>query len=140
MSLMICNPQIESGHIEAGSPEFGTLSEKVGMPRNMKKASLTPARQRLVELMQEINHGQVLGLRVRDGEPIFVPPPQVIRDMKLGSQNGPRPEANLDDFALKTEVVDLFSQFDLFDDVTLLSLDVKYGLPFRIRLEVAPPK
>lgn len=39
------------------------------------KASLTPARRRLLELMQEINFGRIEGLAVRGGEPVLDPPP-----------------------------------------------------------------
>ena len=38
---------------------------------NRTKQSLSPARRRLVELMQEVNFGRIEGLHVRDGEPIL---------------------------------------------------------------------
>jgi hypothetical protein len=41
------------------------------------KAALTPARKRLIELMQEINYGRIESLMVRNGEPVFDPPPMV---------------------------------------------------------------
>jgi hypothetical protein len=43
------------------------------MPNVVTKAALSPARRRLVELMQEINYGRIERLEVRDGEPVFDP-------------------------------------------------------------------
>jgi len=46
------------------------------MPNDVTKAALTPARKRLVELMQEVNYGRIEELRVENGEPVFDPRPQ----------------------------------------------------------------
>lgn len=100
------------------------------------KSSLPSSRVKLLELMQRLNFGTIKGLIVRDSEPILNPHPRVIRDVKLGTKNGPRPEASLDDFFLKDEVIELFAQFDSFEGEILLSLEIKHGLPFRIQWEV----
>jgi len=57
------------------------------------KAALSPARRRLVELMQEINYGRIERLEVRDGEPVFDPPPIVLRLFLFGKDNGPNAPA-----------------------------------------------
>ena len=57
------------------------------------KADLSPARARLVVLMQGINFGYIEGLIVRAGAPVLNPPPRVVREVKFGGENGPRPEA-----------------------------------------------
>ena len=87
--------------------------------------------------MQRIDFGKIEGLIVRDSEPILDPLPRIICDVKLGTKNGPRPEASLDDFVLKDEVIELFAQFDALDGEILISLEVKHGLPFRIQWEAA---
>ena len=56
---------------------------------NVTKAALTPARRRLVELMQEVNYGRLEGLEVRDCEPVLDPPPRVVRQIVFGKDNGP---------------------------------------------------
>jgi len=99
------------------------------------KSSLTASRRRLVELMQDLNHGCIEGLVVRAREPVFDPPPRVIRDVKFCSENGPRPESNLDDFELKAQVMDLFSHLDAFSNGTIRRLEVQRGLPFRMQVE-----
>jgi len=99
------------------------------------KASLSPQGQRLVELMGRLNYGRFERLLVRSGEPVFDPPPRVVREVKLGGENGPRPEAAKTDFALKAEVRELFARLEELGDGTVLSLEVKHGLPFRMTVE-----
>lgn len=99
------------------------------------KSSLSPSRAELIEWMQNIGFGTIEHLVIREGEPILDPRPRVIRDVKFGAENGPRPELDLDDFVLKAQVVDLFAQFDSLGNGTIRCLDVKHGLPFRMQLE-----
>lgn len=96
------------------------------------KAALSPARRRLLELMQLVNFGRIETLIVRGGEPSLVPPPRVVREVKFGGDNGPRPELATDDFRLKAQVVDLFRELDRLGDGTVEALEVKHGLPFRL--------
>ena len=102
------------------------------MVSSKNKAALSPARRRLLELLQQINFGRVENLTVKDGEPVFTPPPLVAREIKFGGENGPRRESSLDDFRLKSQVVELFSFFDELQNGTIEVLDIKHGLPFRI--------
>ena len=101
------------------------------------KLSLSPARRRLIELMQSINFGRLENLTVRGGEPTFDPPPRVVREVKFGAENGPRPESAVGDFKLKAQVVDLCREFDRLGDGTVLTLEVKHGLPFRMLVSEA---
>jgi hypothetical protein len=96
------------------------------------KLSLSPQRQRLVEAMQSINFGQIGGLKVVDGEPVMNPPPRVVREIKFGGENGPRPELGLADFSLKRQTTELFEFFDQFRSGVIDVLEVKHGLPFRV--------
>ncbi|HCF06303.1 MAG TPA: hypothetical protein DEU72_08760 [Desulfomicrobiaceae bacterium] len=101
------------------------------------KASLTPARRRLLELMQEINFGRIEGLAVRGGEPVLDPPPRVVREIKFGGENGPRRELGSDDFALKAQAVEFFTHLSRLGDGTVEILEIKHGLPFRMSVEEA---
>jgi hypothetical protein len=94
------------------------------------KHSLSRDGQRLVELMQEINFGRIEGLAVANGEPVFDPPPRVVREIKLGGENGPRPERAAPDFALKGQLAELFQHLGRLGDGTVDVLQVKNGLPF----------
>ncbi len=98
---------------------------------NRTKASLPPARKRLLDLLQRINFGRLEGLLVRGGDPVLTPLPRVVREYKFAAENGPRPEAGLADFALKAQHRDLFRLLDEVGDGTIAVLTVKHGLPFQ---------
>ena len=98
-------------------------------------ASLSPARERLVKLMQRLNFGHIEGLVVRDGEPVLDPPPRVVRQLKFCAESGPRPEAAKEDFILKAQVRELFAQMEKMGDGVIRRLEVKHGLPFKMTVE-----
>jgi len=102
------------------------------------KSSLTGSQQRLVELMQQINFGRIEDLLVRDGVPIFNPPPRVIRKLKVGADNSPRPEYDFDDFLLRQQTEELFSVIEQMGDGEVLVIDVRNGLPFALEVEHLP--
>jgi hypothetical protein len=102
------------------------------MSHCMMKAALSPARRRLLELLQQINFGRVEGLAVRDGQPVLTPSTRVIREVKFGGENGPRPELSANDFPLKAQAIELFTLLDQLRDGTIDVLEIKHGLPFRV--------
>lgn len=99
------------------------------------KLSLSPARKQLVELMQSLNFGCLERLAVVDGQPTFDPPPRVVREIKFGARNGVRPEAALQDFVLKSQLVELFAWLDQVGVGVIERLEVQHGLPFRMVVE-----
>ena len=98
------------------------------------KSSLSPARQQLVALLQQINFGRIEGLEVRGGEPVMDPTPRHVREHKFCGENGPRPEAGRTDFKLKNQVADLMRLLDDIGDGRITVLTVKHGLPFHAEL------
>ena len=103
----------------------------------MLKGGLSWSRQRLVELMQDINFGRLDDVQVRNAEPQFDPFPEVVREIKFGGENGARPERRADDFLLKTQVVELFDYLDRAGDCRIETLEIKHGLPFRMLIREA---
>ena len=101
------------------------------------KASLSAPRRRLLEAMQRLNFGRIEGLAIRNGEPVFQPAPRMIQDIKIGGENGPRPELTIEDFALKSPAIELFDHLSRIGDGTLESIEVKYGMPFKLVVEQA---
>ena len=97
--------------------------------------ALGPDNRHLVAMMQSVNFGRIESLCVRGGKLIMSPPPRVIRDVKIGGENGKRPEAGLQDFALKKEVVELLDQIARLNNATIHSIEIKHGLPFRMTVE-----
>jgi hypothetical protein len=102
------------------------------------KADLSPARRRLLERMQRLNFGRIERLRVRGGQPVFDPAPAVVREVKFGGENGPRPELARRDFLIKAQLADFFRQLDDLGDGVIDLLEVKHGLPFRMLVAEAP--
>jgi hypothetical protein len=101
------------------------------MALQMRKASLSPARRRLLEVLQQVNFGRIESVVIKDGEPFFDSPLRIMREIKFGSENGPRPEIDTSDFLLKSQVVELFVLFGTLRDGTIDVLEIKNGLPFR---------
>lgn len=91
---------------------------------------LSPARRRLLTLLQTINFGRIEGLEVRGGEPVLDPMPRVVREFKFASENSPRPEAAAGDLPLKEQHIDLLRLLDEVGDGTILALSFKHGAPF----------
>ncbi len=102
------------------------------MTNAARKGTLTPARRRLIELIQGVNYGRIENLEVRDGEPVFDPPPTVVRLFLFGRRNGPNVAHGKDDFALKGTVTELFDIFDRERSLSVRELIVDDGLPVRM--------
>ena len=100
------------------------------------KSSLSDSHRHLVELMQRLNFGRIQNLAVRDGAPVFDPAPKVIQKVKIGGDNGPRPELSCEDFLLKRQTVELLEAISDLGDGTVLIIDVKHGLPFAVEIEL----
>lgn len=99
----------------------------------LTKSSLSTPQKRLLETMQKINFGRIETLSIVRGEPVFDPPPRIVKDVKLGAaDNGARPELEAGDFALKREHIELFDNLRRFGNGTIESIEIKAGLPFRL--------
>ncbi len=108
------------------------------MTKLTTKSSLSDSQRRLVELMQQINFGRIEHLQVRAGEPLFDPAPRVIQKLKIGGENGARPEANSGDFWLKQQIIELLEAIARLREGEVLSIEVKHGLPFSAEIEHWP--
>jgi hypothetical protein len=95
---------------------------------------LSPARRRLVELLQTINFGRLEYLTVEGGEPVLDPSPPVTREHKFASENGPRPEAERPECALKSQHLDLMRVLDEVGDGVIAVIVCKHGIPFSCEL------
>jgi hypothetical protein len=102
------------------------------MPNSLTKAVLSPARRRLIELMQEVNFGRIENLQIRDGEPVFDPPPTVVRHHLFGKENGPNSHRAVDNFTLKKKLAELFEIFNGEPLLFIQELIIDNGLPVRM--------
>jgi hypothetical protein len=99
------------------------------LPTTPRKSSLSPARRRLLELLQLVHVGRLENLHVRDGEPVFNPPPKVVLAVRFPGQNDAHPGIDWSDFKLKPAVIELFRRLDAIGDGVIAVLSVHYGLP-----------
>lgn len=104
-----------------------------------KRTSLSRGRRRLVSLIQDVGFGQIQGLTVRKGEPVFEPMPRVLRSIRLGQPRGDSTEHPTGNFALKTEVADMLVRLSELRDGVVHRIDVKNGLPLSLVVEAADP-
>ena len=102
------------------------------VPTPPTKSALSPARRRLVELMQEINFGRIKGLPVRAGEPVFSSSVCIEEKIVFGKVNAPNVARTKSDFALTKEVVELFRLFDRKQELSIERLEIQDGLPRRM--------
>lgn len=98
-------------------------------------AQLSAPRQALVRLFQSVNFGQIIGLTIRNGEPVFHPEPTVLLDVKLDADEVERPEADLADFTLRTEVRRLLAHLDQLQNGAVERIEVRSGVPRRVIIE-----
>ena len=71
------------------------------MENSTRLKDLSPGTQRLVLLMRHMGYGRIENLRLQGGDPLFSPPPRVIRKKKLGTSSVLDPPALGHDFVLK---------------------------------------
>jgi len=103
--------------------------------KTMRFSQLSGPRQVLVRLLQSVNFGYLEGLEVRGGEPMFNPAPTVVIEVKLDADNEPRPEAVLEEFELKSELVRLMEQLDALGNGCVDRIDIRFGVPRRALIE-----
>jgi hypothetical protein len=96
---------------------------------------LSAPRQALVRLFQSVNFGQIIGLAIRNGDPVFHPEPTVLLDVKLDADEGERQEADLADFTLRDEVRRLLAHLDQLQNGTVERIEVRSGVPRRVIIE-----
>lgn len=99
------------------------------------KSSVDPSVARLVELMQTLNFGRIEMLQVRGGRPTFDPPPHIVQKLKMGGDNGSRPEVSFSDFRLKDGVVELLQIIHHLGDGEVRSIEVRCGLPVNVEID-----
>jgi hypothetical protein len=82
--------------------------------------------------MQEVNFGRIERLQVKDGEPIFDPPPTKLQLFMFGKNNGASEYRDSDGFALTNKMTELFEIFDRKQSLLIQELMIDNGLPVRM--------
>ncbi len=100
-----------------------------------RKSSLSPARQKLVDVMSEIRFGRIRSLFIQDGEPSFGPQTTVLPEIRFDSEQPAAAKPSSGDFDIRRQVVALFEAFDRIDTGRIDFLEIRHGLPWRMRFE-----
>ena len=108
------------------------------MNNPITKSSLSEAYSHLIEIFQKHPYCRLEGLKVRAGEPQFSPPPRIIQKLRMGADNGPRPELTLPDFWLKRQTIELIETIADLGEGEIRSIDVQHGLPIMVEIERRP--
>ena len=93
---------------------------------------LSSERKTFVRAGQQLNFGWITNLLVQRGEPVFGSETRTRVNLKLDGDNGPRPEIELADFALSSELVKFFVQLQTIGDGVIDEVEIRAGLPRRI--------
>ena len=97
-------------------------------------SSLGQDPRRLIALMQRIGFGRIDSLRVVGGQPVFDPPPRVVREVKLGAERSSLEHDCSADFTVKRAFVDLLAEFAAVDTANV-AIEIRHGLPVRLIVE-----
>lgn len=101
----------------------------------LRFSDLSEARRLFVRQCKQIGFGRIERLEVHAGEPEFGPDTESFIDMKLDSDEFPRPELRLDDFAVSVEIRRFFSKLETIRNGTVESIEIRAGIPRRFVLK-----
>jgi hypothetical protein len=87
--------------------------------------------------MQRVRFGRFEELQVQNGQPIFDPPPRLIKVSRIGTADDSTPPTTDGDWLIKEAVADLFDELSALGTGTVSRLEFRRGLP--CLLETAIP-
>src|ERR1039458_8503432 len=106
--------------------------------KTLRFSQLSASRRVLVRLCQDINFGQIQELHVRNSDPVWDPAPTVLSEIKLDTEDTPRPESELPDFKLSSEIRRLMCRLDQLENGRIERIEVREGIPRRLVLASLP--
>jgi hypothetical protein len=109
------------------------------LSKPLRLSQLSTSRQARVRLCQDINFGQIQGLHVRNSDPVWDPAPTVLSEVRLDIEEAPRPEGELPDFKLSSQIQRLMRRLDQLRDGRIERIEVREGIPRRLILTSRPP-
>lgn len=99
---------------------------------------LSPNLSRLLDRMWRLGYGTVRGLHVRAGDPLFDPPPIVVRTVRLSEAGPPRCKSANANFALNREQSALQRELAAIDTGVIDVIKVHDGLPVGLEIHEQP--
>lgn len=105
----------------------------------MRFLEISERRQAFIRQCQRMDFGKIVNLAVRDCDPVVVQQTEVLFDVKLDSDENPRPEQELKDFLLTAEILRFFSKLDAIRNGTIEHVEIRAGIPRRMVLKASDP-
>jgi hypothetical protein len=105
----------------------------------LRFSELSGPRQILIRACQQVGFGAIRNLELRGQEPHFGAEAEIVFDLRLDREEGPRPEQSLNDFVICSEVHRLFSMLDRMGNGTIEHVEVRAGIPRRVHFKAAKP-
>jgi hypothetical protein len=105
------------------------------MIRNTTPETLSSPRRRLLQICLELHFGRIEQLVIRKGEPIFDPPPRIVKEIKFAAENGPRMGSHQKDALNKQQIRDLWLQLDQLQNCVIDYLEIKHSIPFKLEVQ-----
>jgi hypothetical protein len=96
---------------------------------------LSIARRRLVNNIRLRRFGYFERLSVKDGEPVWDPPPEITSHIKFGSPTRSLPVHEPDGCTLAAPFSWLFDEFDRRKNFTIKCLQFQNGIPFDMKVK-----
>jgi hypothetical protein len=90
--------------------------------------------RQLLQLMRLVWDGRIEAFSIANGEPRLKPPPGLVYELRVSAPSAPTGKGQRGDFALKAPVQDLFALFTRLGTARIEWLDVRGGLPVRVRV------
>ena len=98
-------------------------------------SDLSPAGKVLVSTMRRFQFGRFEGLHICNGEPVWDPPPRLVRVAKIGSGDEPA-IVEAGDWILKAAVRDLFKEFGQVQNGMIDRVVFHRGLPCLVEVAI----
>jgi hypothetical protein len=99
--------------------------------------SLTPPRRRLFTLMRKIEFGQIKGLHVSGGDPLFNPKFIATKSVRMSDQMDSERNPSHSAYTLNREQRTFIDILDKLGDGKVDLIKIQYGKPIAVEIDVA---
>lgn len=106
---------------------------------DLRFSEVSERRQAFIRQCQRMGFGKIVNMAVRDCDPVFIQETEVLFDVKLDSEECPRPEQELKDFLLTAEIRRFFSKLDALRNGAIEHVEVRAGIPRRMVFKAPHP-
>jgi hypothetical protein len=119
---------------------FALQNASKGPSSGTSVASLSRQRRFLLQVFQQIRFGRIENLHLSHAEPVIGSDTRLIKTRKLDALEDEVVIRYDDDFAIKSQVAELFKHFDCEQEGIISRIEIRFGLPCFAELILQLPK